>query len=644
MRTEKVKGDVTMKVITYFKRRKMIFRKIIYRTAACISMVGLIGCIGQTGSPTHKSSVDDIVAHLEGLPIDEFFAESFRQLQLRCPDTLIYNGLADEYGVEENDQFTNISDYYIRETQQLESAILDLLRTYDRNAMSSEQQLSYDIYEWYLDDLVRRHEFMYYSYPINSVGHWDTPYWLVNYLFDSLPVADLEDAEDYIARLSKIDTWVEQLLKQLKLREQVGAIPPKFLVQRSIGLVEQHVQKRDDGTFSVEATYLYTTFREKLEQIDDITDEQEQTLLDAALTEIEQTFIPAFLKLRDYLVYLESIASDTPGVGTLPKGEAFYNYILRHWTGTDLSPEQAHELGLAEVARIQAEMRSIAAEMGYPDMSMVELDQLFSTDSPLQGEALKKEYEQLIAEADQAMDGFFDMRPKAGVVVRYDPNAPPAYYEHPPLDGSGPGEMVVNLANSGQFAFYNPTVLVHHETIPGHHVQIALAQELDLPNFRRDIIYNFYRQHVPFQAYIEGWAFYAEGLAWEMGLYKDDPKENLGRLRLRLHRTARLVVDTGIHAKGWTSQEAIDYFEEVTGYPYNQNRLAQIITVPGQACGYTIGMLKIVELRRRAMDQLGDKFDIKEFHNVILGYGPMPMEILEQVVNDWIEAELSKNL
>ncbi len=507
-------------VIPYFKRKRLVSR-----IAACISIFGLMGCIGQGTGPVSdkKSSVDDIVAQLEGLTIDEFFEESFRHLQLRDPDTLIYNGLADEYGIEKYDQFTNISDHYIRETQQLESAILDLLRSYDRSTLSSEQQLSYDIYEWYLDDLVRRHEFMYYNYPINSVGHWDTQYWLINYLFDSLPVVDLEDAEDYIARLSQIDTWVEQLLEQLKLRKEAKVIPPKFLLQRSIDLVEQQIQERNDGTFATEATRLYTSFREKLKHIDGITDERVQTLLDAALTEIEETFIPAFSELRDYLVYLESIASDAPGVGTLPKGKAFYTYILRHWTGTDLSLEQIHELGLSEVARIQTEMRTIAVEIGYPkDISMTELDQLFSTDTDfLRGDPLKEEYERLIAEADQAMEEFFDLRPKAGVVVTYDPDAPPAYYQPPPADGSGPGEMVVNLANSGQFAFYNPTVLVHHETIPGHHVQTALAQELDLPtNFRRDIIYNFYRQHVPFQAYIEGWAFYAEGLAWEMGLYK----------------------------------------------------------------------------------------------------------------------------
>jgi uncharacterized protein (DUF885 family) len=347
--------------------------------------------------------------------------------------------------------------------------------------------------------------------------------------------------------------------------------------------------------------------------------------------------------LRDYLVSLESIASDTPGVGTSPQGKAFYAYILRHWTGTDLCVEDIHELGLAEVARIQAEMRSVAAEMGYPeDISMAQLDQMVSTDTDfLRGNPLKEEYERLIAEADQTMEGFFDLRLKAAVIVTYDPDGPPAYYQPPPTDGSGPGQMVVNLDNSGQFAFYNPAVLTHHETIPGHHVQTALAQELNLPtNFRRNIIYNFYKQQVPFQAYIEGWALYAEGLAWEMGLYRDNPGENLGRLRLRLHRTARMVVDTGIHAHGWTTQEALDYLKKTTGLQYTQYRLAQIIAVPGQAGGYTIGLLTLLELRQRAMDQLGDKFDIKEFHNMILSNGPMPIEILEQVVNDWIEAAL----
>lgn len=607
----------------------------------------LLGYIDEAPAPTSEStpdqpSITDILVSMKDLSIDEFFEESFRQLQLRYPDTLISNGLADKYGVEKNNQFTNISDHYIRETQHLESGILDLLQRYDYDALSSQQQLSYDIYEYYLDDLVHRQEFMYYSYPINSVGNWDTQYWLINSMFNSLPIRTLQDAEDYIVRLSQINSWIKQLLEGLNLREQAGVIPPKFLLQRSINFTDKLIQKQGNGSFDVQAIHLYTFFREKLAQVE-ISDAQKQNLLDAALTEIEDTVNPAFFKLKDYLIYLESIASDTPGVCTFPQGDAFYNYILRHWTGTDLSPDQVHDLGLAEVVRIQAEIRAAVAEMGYPDISMAELNQLLSTESVLQGDALKKEYERLISQADQAMEGFFDMRPSAEVVIRYDPDAPPAYYQQPPFNGSGPGQMVANLANSAQFIFYNPAVLVHHETIPGHHVQIALAQELGLPTtFRRDIIFNVYRQHLPFQAYKEGWALYAEVLAWEMGLYEDDPLSNLGRLRLQLHRTARLVIDTGIHAKCWTLHEALDYLKEATGSLYNQDQLAQIIAIPGQACGYTIGFLKILELRQRAMDRLRDKFDIKVFHNVILGHGPMPLEILERIVDTWIEVNLSE--
>jgi uncharacterized protein (DUF885 family) len=395
----KMDGDVTMKnVITYLKRRSFFSRKTAYELAACVSLFGLMGCIGQGAppAPEQKSSVETIVAQLKGLPIDVFFEESFRHLQVRDPDTLIYNNLGQEYGIKDYDQFTILSDYCIRETQHLESAILDLLRSYDRSTLSPEQQLSYDIYEWYLDDLVQGHEFMYYNYPVNSVGHWDTPYWLVTYLFDSLPMTSVQDANTYITRISTIDTWMEQFLEQLTLREKAGVIPPKFLVQRSIELVEYYVQIREDGTCAVQDIYLYTLFCEKLKKIDDITDEQEQKLLNTALTEIEQTFIPAFLKLRDYLIYLETIASDAPTVKTLPQGEAFYTYILRHWTGTDLTPHQIHELGLAEVARIQAEMHTTAVEMGYPeDINMVELDQLFTDINFLRGGPLKKEYERL---------------------------------------------------------------------------------------------------------------------------------------------------------------------------------------------------------------------------------------------------------
>jgi uncharacterized protein (DUF885 family) len=592
--------------------------------------------------PPEQPSVAEILAELQGLPFSEFTEESYRQLQLRDPDTLIYNGLAEDYGVEGNARSTDLSDAYIRETQQLEAAVLDMLRGCDRGALTPEDQLSYDIYEWYLDDLVRAHEFMYNSYIINGLGLWDMQNWLMDFLVHSQTIGSQQDAEEYVERLSQLDTWTEQLLEGLKLREQAGVIPPRFLLVRSVQQLEEHLMMRTAGSFSPERVELYTAFRDSLGKVQELSAGDRETLLDVALAEIEDTFIPAFDELRKYLVRLDTLTTNQSGVWKFSNGEAYYAYILRHHTSTDLTAPDVHELGLVEVARIQGKMQMAAAELGYPpDIGMAELDQLISTESDLlQGTALQAEYERLIAEADRVAPAFFDLYPGTPPVVEYDPTAPIGCYEPPPLDGTGPGRMPTNLQNPSTYTLYNVPVLLHHETIPGHHVQTAVAQELGVPKLRRDHIFDVYRQHLPFQAYVEGWALYAEQLAWEMGLYEGDPLGNLGRLRLQLHRTARMVVDTGIHAMGWTAGEATDYMEQATGAPYSRERLAQIIAIPGQACSYNLGRVVILELRQRAMDELGDRFDIKEFHNVVLSHGAMPLEILEQVVEDWIEAEL----
>jgi uncharacterized protein (DUF885 family) len=203
--------------------------------------------------------------------------------------------------------------------------------------------------------------------------------------------------------------------------------------------------------------------------------------------------------------------------------------------------------------------------------------------------------------------------------------------------------MPVNLDVSPLYVDYNEHVLVHHETIPGHHTQLALAQELDLPGYQRFYSVHPYIQNYDFQAYTEGWAMYAEVLGWEMGLYDGEPLANLGRLRLRLLRVVRMVVDTGIHAKGWTLEEAAAYLEEVTGMPQSNARLTRYLVNPGYSCGYNIGGLKILEMRERARERLGDRFDIKEFHNVVLGSGILPIDILENVVNDWIDGKLEES-
>jgi uncharacterized protein (DUF885 family) len=568
-----------------------------------------------------------LLALLEGLSIDAFFEQSYRLLQWRDPDTLILNGLADAYGVA-SDRFTDLSDAYVRETQQLEIGILDILRSYDRTAMTSDQRLYYDVYTWVLEDRVRGHAYMYYDYTVNSMTIWGKQNWLVDFMINHQPITCKQDAEDYITRLSWIDTWVEQLLEGLQLRQQAGIIPPRFVLQDSRHQIEGHLHMQGASSANAEANELYTSFLTKLDALNDIDEVDKHELLDAALFEIENTFIPAFLELRAFLRQLEAVASNVSGVHQFPEGDSYYAYKLHHEAGTQLTPDQIYELGLSEVARLQTEIQTAAVSLGYPaDISMAELNlRLAEDDVVIEGETLLDEYESLIAKADMATHDYFNLLPQSDLVIRPEPfGSGIGYYLPPPLDGSGPGSFYTNL--DAAFPSHIIPTYIYHETIPGHHLQGALARELNLPTFLRELELN---------AFMEGWALYAERLAWEMGLYENDPWGNMGRLLLEHSRAARLVIDTGIHDKGWSRYEAASYYETVTGRPSSSASMDRYVILPGQGCGYTIGLIKILELRQRAMDQLGDAFDIREFHDMILGNGSVPLEILDQIATDWI--------
>ncbi len=568
------------------------------------------------------SAVPAIVDVLQGLSIDEFFEASYRQLLLRDPDTVIELGLAGELGINK-DRFTDLSDAHVRETQQLEVAILELLRSYDRASLTSEQQLSYDIYEWYLDDQVRGHEFMYDDYTVHSFSVWSYHNWAVDFMINVFPIENRQDAADYVARISHMDAWMDQLLEGLRLREQAGVVPPRFMVEDARLQALVHI-----GTGKADDIELYTSFRDRLNGLPDLTAAEVDGLLASARTAVEEVFVPAYQELADYLSDLATVATDDDGAWKFPNGVAYYAYVLRSSTTTDMSAGEMHELGLAEVARIQAEMRRVAAEdLGYPaDVSMGELNDRLWTESPFYaGSALQAEFDRLITEADVASAAVLSLRPAAAVKVEPGPPGAPACYRFPSLDGSRPGVFFAPMDSSIPH-FVMPST-TYHEAIPGHHTQAALAFEMDLPTFRRVITID---------AYVEGWALYAERLAWEMGLYDDDPMGSLGRLQMELMRAVRVVVDTGIHDRRWTWQQAADYWEEALGWSPGKDEMARYIAMPGQGVSYTIGYLKIVELRQRAQETLGDSFDLKEFHDVVLGHGPMPLGILERVVDEWL--------
>jgi uncharacterized protein (DUF885 family) len=594
------------------------------------------GCAG-AGEPDRPmaeaqmgaSSVASVIAGLEGLPLDEFFEESYRQLLLRNPERLTELGLAESYGLR-NDRLNDLSDSYIRDTQQLEAAILALLREYDRDGLSPEEQLSYDVYEWYLDDRVRGHEFMYHDYKVHQfLGSYQDE--LFRLFTEYHPFTDREDAEDYIARLSQVDEQIAQVIEGLRLREEAGVIPPRFIIQMTM---EQVARELPIDT-------LFNVFHAKLQAVEGLDAEEKEALLDSAWTEFRESFIPAYEDLFRYLDHLATVATDDAGVWKLPDGDAYYAYLLRSQTSTDLTPEEIHELGLAEVARIQAEMRQEFEELGYPQDAPLGLAMGLATQQggfyaiqTYEGRGqLIAAYNAILDRVDQQMGVAFDVRPTADLLVVGDPSGcGGGYYVGASLDRSRPGSFHTGMACSHVSRLDMPTT-AYHEAIPGHHFQISLAQELELPLFRNDVFFN---------GYAEGWALYAERLAWELGLYEGDPYGNLGRLQFELLRAVRLVVDTGIHSMRWTREEAKAYMNEALGDPSGRmaGEVDRYIVDPAQAAGYKVGMLEILELRQRAMDRLGDEFDLVEFHNVVLGSGAVPLEILERLVNDYIEATL----
>jgi uncharacterized protein (DUF885 family) len=439
----------------------------------------------------------------------------------------------------------------------------------------------------------------------------------------------VQDAEDYVARLAQVDDQVAQLLEGLARREALGVIPPQHILQAARHGLDPLTQATGNHPF-------YAAFREKITAMDGLPEDDKKTLLAAARAEMAEGVRPAFLKLAALVDRWIGIAGDDPGVSRFPGGEAYYAYILRSHCAVDISPRKAHELGLAEVARIQGELRQVFDALGYPqDASIPALIERAARDggsyntSTQSGrdEALAA-YQALLDEMDGRLDEVFDLRPAAELVIVGEPYGGGGYYVPAAKDGSRPGAFHAGVGGSGVPKFDMPTI-AYHEALPGHHFQLSLAQELDLPAFRNDLSFN---------GYIEGWALYTERLAWEMGLYDDDPHGNVGRLQLELLRAVRVVTDTGLHAMGWTRGQALAYMSETLGSRWSPE-VYRYIAWPAMSVSYKIGMIKILELRQVAMDELGDRFDLKAFHRVVLGNGNVPLDVLERLVQAYIQAE-----
>lgn len=566
--------------------------------------------------------------------INHFYERAFIEFALKNPELLSALRLLEPYGLDfHNDDLNDASDAFAHQMNALIRKDLKILRSYDKSKQTPEQQLSTNILEWFLENQIQGQEFMYHNYPLNQLFGEQNQ--LPTFLATIHQIDRKNDAENYITRLSKVRVKLGQVLEGVKLREKKGIIPPKFVLERVLDEMKRFVAQ------DVEKNILYTAFVEKVSKLKELNQDQKKQLYQAAKSEIEKSVYAVYRELISYYQYLLPIATTDDGVWKLPDGARFYAWTLRDQTTTNMSPEEIHRLGISEVDRIQSEMRQILDGLGLTQKSVAEHMDDLGKDSrflyPETEEARKqclRDYQSIIDEIDTGLSEAFNIRPKIGVRVERIPQfrektAPGAYYDSPSLDGKRPGIFYANLRDMKEIPKWGMRTLSYHEAIPGHHFQLAIQQELQgVPTFRKII---------PFTAYSEGWALYAERVAWELG-FQDDPYNNLGRLQAELFRAVRLVVDTGIHHKKWKREEAIRYMLEKTGMAEGDvvAEIERYIVNPGQACAYKIGQLKILELREKAKKELGDRFDLKEFHNEVLRHGAMPLEILEEMVNRYI--------
>lgn len=581
-----------------------------------------------------------------------FYDKIFLELALDNPELVTQLGIPVLYD-RTKDQLSDASDEANWEQFNGIKKNLATLKSYDFDSQSPENQLNTKILSYFLESQVEGEPYFYYDYPVNQLFGVQNN--LPSFLESAHKIEDQSDIEAYIKRLSLIDKKFTQVLEGLEIRQEKGITPPAFIIDKVLDEMNGFVGRGNDATLeqqtqNVKQNILFDNLSRKIAEVPELSDEAKEAYLQQAEDIIRTSVFPAYGKFINHFENLKSQATTDAGVWKFPDGDKFYKHMLKQNTTTDLEPEQVHQIGLAEVERIKSEMWAILESEGYKNdgkLSIGEMIQslnieerfLFPNDDD--GRAMViAEYNRILDEINANLDDAFDIRPKAGLEVKRVPEfkeegSPGAYYNQPAMDGSRGGVFYANLRNVHESVKFGMKTLAYHEGIPGHHFQIAIQSELEgVPVFRTLGI---------FTAYVEGWALYSEQLAWELGFYENDPFGNLGRLQAEMFRAVRLVVDTGIHSKKWTREEAIDYMVANTGMTTTEvtTEIERYIVMPGQACAYKIGMLKILELREKAKLALGENFDLREFHNVVLKNGAVPLDILEELVDEYI-AELKK--
>jgi len=583
------------------------------------------------------SAAESEAAVAETKKLNAWFEDRFKFWVGRSPMTKAYLGLK-----EDMDKWDDISEARQKEDYELtQKDLAELKATFDPAKLTADGKLSHRLFEVKCNQEIADYRWRNHDYPVNQMFGWqaDIPSFLINIH----RVSSIADAEAYIARLNGIAPLMDNVVAGMRQREAMGVLPPKFVFAHVIRdsrnvITGKPFNGEKDST-------LLDDIKGKVNALK-VDDTAKAKLIAAAEKALTGSLKPAFEKLIAVLEDQNTRATTQDGVWKLPDGEDYYRHMLRYHTTTDMTAQQVHELGLSEVARIHGEMRKIMAQVKFTGDLQAFFK--FMKDNPdfyyPQTAEGKAEYvakaQEIIRGMTARLDDVFITKPKAQLVVKQvepfrEQSAGMAFYQGPGAFDGRPGTYYINTFDMKAVGKYEMEALAYHEGIPGHHMQIAIAQELqDVPSFRK-----FGNDYT---AYVEGWGLYCERLPKEMGFYKD-PYSDFGRLSMELWRACRLVVDTGLHAPQykWTREQSIKYLTDNTPGSETDidNSTERYIVMPGQATAYKIGMEKILALREAAKKKLGAKFDLRQFHDVVLRSGAIPLTVLEEQVDGWVKSK-----
>jgi uncharacterized protein (DUF885 family) len=579
---------------------------------------------------------------MKPISIDHYLGKELILDLTGSPEELTYVGVLDRFNwiTNHNSKLSIPQDNDIENGVKQTEKVIKTLYKYDDSRLSNIQKNTKKIAIFdYENQLKELKDFPYLDYPLNQIGgiHLNT----IEFMNSVHPIRSESEAKAFIKRTDLIKEVYGGLLNHLEKQASNGVFPPEFVYVHVINQLDEFI-----NISNIEHP-LYKQFMLKVGELD-LNEDKVDYLEEEISRSIDESVTPGFKLLRDFMASTQKNANKNHGIWSQPGGDEYYKLKIRTFTTTDYSPEKIHQMGLSEVKRISSRMREILTSLGYDENKSVgelmnELNEdpdFLYADTPDRKEIVLKDYTDMVNEAIRVMTDYFHTMPKSEVVVKAVPeyseqNAAGGYYQSPALDGSRPGVFYANLYDIKQTPTYSMRTLAYHEATPGHHHQIAHSLENEeLTLYRR---FGYYTS-----AFAEGWALYSEILALEAGL-AENPYDELGILQSELFRANRLVVDTGMHYKRWTREEAMDYMKSVTGMSDTEVRveIERYIVWPGQALSYKVGMIKILELRERAMKELGDKFNIKDFHSAVLDHGNPPLFIVEEMVEKMIKDALN---